>query len=105
MSINLEIPGKLRALADQAHRVAAGMFRPISREYDRREHEFPEQLRMLGAVLRGISESTGVGAGGLSDKQIAQHLSLSIRTVQTHLTNVYGKLGVDGRGGLRQLSS
>jgi acyl-CoA dehydrogenase len=68
MTINLEVPGKLKALADQAHRVAAGMFRPISREYDRREHEFPEQLRMLGAVLRGISESTGVGAGGLSDK-------------------------------------
>jgi acyl-CoA dehydrogenase len=68
MTINLEVPGKLRALADQAHRVAAGMFRPISRKYDRREHEFPEELRMLGAVLRGISESTGVGAGGLSDK-------------------------------------
>jgi acyl-CoA dehydrogenase len=68
MTINLEVPGKLRALADQAHRVAAGMFRPISRKYDRKEHAFPEELKMLGAVLRGISESTGVGAGGLSDK-------------------------------------
>src|SRR5687767_12918792 len=68
MTISLEVPSKLKALADQAHRVAAGMFRPISRKYDRREHEFPEELKMLGAVLRGISESTGVGAGGLSEK-------------------------------------
>jgi acyl-CoA dehydrogenase len=68
--IRLEIPNKLKPLAQQAQRVAVGMFRPISREYDRREHEFPEELKMLGAVLRGMSEATGaVGAGALSEQK------------------------------------
>ena len=40
--INLEVPNRLKPLAAQAHRVAAGLFRPISRTYDRREHAFPE---------------------------------------------------------------
>ena len=67
--INLEIPSRLKPLATQAHNVAAGLFRSISRKYDQREHEFPEELKMLGAVLRGMSEATGsVGAASLSDQ-------------------------------------
>jgi acyl-CoA dehydrogenase len=66
--IHLEIPSRFKPLATQAHRVAAGLFRPISRKYDQREHEFPEELKMLGAVLRGMSEATGsVGASSLGD--------------------------------------
>src|SRR5688572_29302580 len=66
--IHLEIPARFKPLATQAHRVASGLFRPISRKYDQREHEFPEELKMLGAVLRGMSEATGsVGASSLGD--------------------------------------
>jgi hypothetical protein len=49
--INLEIPKKLKPLITNAHQVALGMFRPISRKYDVAEHEYPKELDMLGAIL------------------------------------------------------
>ena len=36
-------------------------------------------------------------AQGLSDAQVAEQLVISPRTVNTHLTSVYNKLGVDSR--------
>jgi DNA-binding CsgD family transcriptional regulator len=38
-----------------------------------------------------------LAAAGRTDAQIAAELGISIRTVSTHLTNVYGKLGVATR--------
>ena len=43
MPINLDDPRKFRALAGQAHQVAMNMLRPISRKYDRAEHEYPRR--------------------------------------------------------------
>ena len=36
-------------------------------------------------------------AKGLTNKAIGQGLGISDRTVQGHLANIYGKLGVGGR--------
>jgi len=66
--INLETPRKHRALIDQAHQVAMNMLRPISRKYDRAEHEYPKELDMLAAMIDGLSESgasEGAGATGV----------------------------------------
>ena len=38
-------------------------------------------------------------AAGLTNEAIAERLSLSIRTVERHLTNMYVKLGVSGKAG------
>ncbi len=65
--IDLEVPKKLRPLITQAASLADDMFRPISRKYDRAEHEYPTELDLLSAVLDGMSESgatQGAGASG-----------------------------------------
>jgi DNA-binding NarL/FixJ family response regulator len=36
-------------------------------------------------------------AGGLANKQIARHLGISERTVKSHLTSVFQRIGVSGR--------
>ncbi|HCG02900.1 MAG TPA: DNA-binding response regulator, partial [Chloroflexi bacterium] len=36
-------------------------------------------------------------AGAASNKEIADRLVISTRTVETHLANIYGKLAVRGR--------
>jgi DNA-binding NarL/FixJ family response regulator len=46
----------------------------------------PRELDVLRAAARG-----------LGNKQIGMELGLSARTVQTHLTSVFGKLGVSSR--------
>ena len=64
MAINLEDPKKLKPLREQVHQVAMNMLRPISRKYDKAEHEYPTELDMLAAMADGLAESgQGEGAG------------------------------------------
>src|SRR5690606_1583620 len=69
--INLELPKKLRASANQAHQVAAQIFRPISRKYDLAEHEYPKELDTMAAMVEGLSDSgtqkISGATGGRSD--------------------------------------
>jgi len=67
--INLETPKRLKPITHQAHQIAAEMFRPISRKYDRAEHTAPVELEMLGSLLDGMNASGGQGAGAGKLKQ------------------------------------
>jgi acyl-CoA dehydrogenase len=69
--IHLEIPKQLKPLISQAHQVGVGLFRPLSRKYDRAEHEYPKELDVLGAMLRGMGEGGG-GAGVGSGQRIGK---------------------------------
>ena len=47
------------------------MLRPISRKYDRAEHEYPQELDLLAAMIDGLSESgasNGAGASGVETR-------------------------------------
>jgi DNA-binding NarL/FixJ family response regulator len=38
-------------------------------------------------------------AGGLSNREISERLTLSVRTVERHIENVYDRLGICGKAG------
>jgi acyl-CoA dehydrogenase len=66
--INLDVPEKLKPLVTQAHALAESCLRPISRKYDRAEHEYPKELDMLAALLDGVND----GGGRASASQLRQ---------------------------------
>ena len=66
--IDLEVPKKFRPLVEQARGMAEEVFWPISRKYDRAEHEYPAELDLVSAVIDGMSDSgAGQGAGAIHD--------------------------------------
>ncbi|MYS86310.1 helix-turn-helix domain-containing protein [Embleya scabrispora] len=76
-------------------------------------HRANQELRACGGAMAPAAGSdaamltpqqrkiAGLAAAGLSNKQIAEKLFLSPRTVSTHLYQVFPKLGVTSRAGLR----
>lgn len=60
----------------------------------------PRRLRISGSDALTSSERrvADLAAEGLTNRQIAQRLFVTLRTVETHLTHVYGKLDVDRAG-------
>ena len=70
------------------------MLRPISRGYDRAEHEYPKELDLLAAMIDGLSESgasNGAGAAGVSrdDPPVDSTVESTVRN-GTHLASVMG---------------
>jgi acyl-CoA dehydrogenase len=63
MAINLETPKKFKPLIGQAHMVAEELLRPNSRKYDNFDHEYPVELDMLRALIDGMEDGAGSGAG------------------------------------------
>ncbi|MBM7368754.1 acyl-CoA dehydrogenase family protein [Gordonia hydrophobica] len=52
MAINLELPEKLNSTVERARMAAEHIFRPISRKYDKAEHEYPTELDDLGKIAK-----------------------------------------------------
>ncbi|MCH8545042.1 MAG: acyl-CoA dehydrogenase family protein [Alcanivorax sp.] len=64
--MNFDLPKKIKPLVNNAHQVALSVFRPISRKYDRAEHEYPKELDMLASVLDGMNDGDPTSSAGAS---------------------------------------
>lgn len=57
----------------------------------------------LDALTPSERRTVELAASGLSNREIAQDLFLTVRTVELHLGKAYRKLGISGRAGLQGL--
>ena len=100
MSINLDDPKKFRPLREQVHQVAMNMLRPISRKYDRAEHEYPKELDMLAALADGLEQSgtsEGAGAAGVrrdDDGKVGNKNGSNMASVMTVAEMCWGDTGL-----------
>jgi DNA-binding CsgD family transcriptional regulator/type II secretory pathway predicted ATPase ExeA len=77
----------------------------------RRTLEAGEPLAVPAASVRGAARTltarerdvAALAGAGLADREIAQRLRVSVRTVQTHLAHVYAKTHTSGRRELAEL--
>jgi DNA-binding CsgD family transcriptional regulator len=102
--------GKLRAEAREHLREAAELAQECGAE--RLEERIDEEMRIAGARRRrrafsGADSLTPserrvavAAAGGATNREIAQELFVSLRTVEMHLTNTYRKLDISSRSQL-----
>lgn len=65
----------------------------------------PRRNRQSGieALTRAERSTVDLAAGSLTNREIAQALFVTLRTVELHLTNSYRKLGISGRSDLREV--
>jgi len=71
-----------------ARKVIDRFARPLSKPPE--EHQLKQLTERELEVLK-------LAAKGMNNNDIAQHLNLSIRTVQAHLSNVFSKMQVGSR--------
>jgi DNA-binding NarL/FixJ family response regulator len=64
----------------------------LSQEHRPKQHE-PASVHLTDRELEVLQRA----AGGRTNREIGIQLSISARTVQVHLSNVFGKLGVGSR--------
>lgn len=78
---------ELRPLADRVHRLLERIGEPAKKSS-------AETLSSLTQSERRVAD---LAAAGYSNRQIAQHLYVTVKAVEWHLSNVYRKLGIRSR--------
>jgi HD-GYP domain-containing protein (c-di-GMP phosphodiesterase class II) len=61
-------------------------------------HRVRRRPALPGGLTRREAEILVLMARGLSNKEMAERLSVSVRTVRSHVEHVYAKIGVSARG-------
>ncbi|MCH8345873.1 MAG: response regulator transcription factor [Chloroflexi bacterium] len=89
-----ELAQAVRAVAEGESVLHPAIAAKVFKRYTRSDQAVDDEIEPL---TNRESEVLAIAARGLSNKMIARELSLSDRTVQVHLSNIFGKLGVASR--------
>ena len=89
-----ELAQAVRAVAEGESVLHPAIAAKVFKRYTRSDQAVDEEIEPL---TDRESEVLAMAARGLSNKMIARELSLSDRTVQVHLSNIFGKLSVASR--------
>jgi DNA-binding NarL/FixJ family response regulator len=97
----------LRAGIDEARRCGAQRLAARGQDELRAAGGKPRTFALAGVDALTASELrvARLAAGGRTNPQIAQELFVSLKTVETHLSHAYGKLGLSGQGSRGRLMS
>ena len=89
----------LRSGMDLAHRCAAAPLADRAAAEMRAAGGRPRRRAAVGAdaLTAGERRVAEMATEGISNKEIAQSLFVTLRTVEMHLSNAYGKLGIRSR--------
>ena len=85
-------PGDFKRIIDITYRFSAGWRRVHNPDTG---HDVADNLSTTEFAICMLA------ARDWSDREIADHLGLSVHTVKHHLSNAYSKLGIKGRKGLK----
>lgn len=99
-----EARATLERALDLAHRCGAGGVERRARDELAAAGARPRRAAQtgVGALTASELKVAALAAGGLTNKEIAERLFVTVRTVETHLTHVYEKLAIGGRRELGQ---
>ena len=79
------------------HRGDSVLHPAVARKVVMRFRGAPSEHEALGLLTEREGEVLKMAAEGMCNKDIAQQLSLSVRTVEAHLGSIFNKLGVGSR--------
>lgn len=93
---------QLRIALDEADRAGAGALVAVARRELLAAGSRPRRARLSGREALTASELRVAeqAAEGISNREIAQSLFITVKTVESHLGNAYGKLGISSRSDL-----
>jgi DNA-binding CsgD family transcriptional regulator len=103
-----EARAPLRRALDLAQRCGAAPLADQARQELLTTGARPRRTALTGpdALTSAERRVAGLAADGMSNRQIAQHLFITLPTVETHLRHAFHKLGISSRTGLpAQLAS
>jgi DNA-binding NarL/FixJ family response regulator len=63
----------------------------------------PERAKRFAALTAREREIAQLAAGGATNREIADSLHVSVRTVENHLAAIYKKLGIGSRTDLQRV--